>query len=105
MRDRALANVTVGEILLEDYLKPMGISQYALAKAIRVPETRISEIIRGKRRLTPDTALRLGTFFQTSPDFWLGMETECELRAARRKIEHRILKSIRPYTEWANQSK
>jgi addiction module HigA family antidote len=103
MKNKNLHNITIGEILLEDYLKPMGISQYALAKAIHVPQTRISEIIRGKRRLTPDTALRFGTFFQTSPDFWLGMQTECELRAARRKIEARVLKQIRPFTELSSQ--
>jgi antitoxin HigA-1 len=98
MKSKAFANVTVGEILLEDYLKPMGITQYALAKAIGVQETRVSQIIRGKRRITPDTALRLGAFFKTSPELWMGMQTECEMRIARRKIEQRVLKSIRPYT-------
>jgi antitoxin HigA-1 len=99
MKSKTLANVTVGEILLEDYLKPMGISQYALAKAIGVQDTRISQIVRGKRRITPDTAMRLGAFFKTSAELWLGMQTECEMRTARRKIEKRVLKSIRPYTD------
>ena len=103
MKNKALAGVTAGEILLEDYLKPMGISQYALAKGLKVPQTRISQIVRGKRRLTPDTALRLGAFFNTAPDFWLGIQTECELRAARQKIAARLLKSIRPYTELVQQ--
>ena len=62
-----------GEVLFEDFLKPLGMSQYALAKALGVPEMRISELVHGKRAITPDTALRLARYFGTSAEFWLGM--------------------------------
>ena len=83
-----------GEILIEEFLKPLGISQQRLARDIDVPVTRISDIVRGKRAITADTALRLAKYFQTSPDVWLGLQMEYELRRARREswpaIEHRI---------------
>lgn len=68
-----------GDVLREDFLKPLGLSQYALAKAIGVPQIRISGIISGKRAVTPDTALRLARFFKTSAEFWLGMQATYDL--------------------------
>lgn len=71
-----LPNIHPGEVLQEEFLKPMGISQYALAKAIHVPAMRIHEICHGKRRITADTAVRLSKFFGTSSGFWLGLQAD-----------------------------
>ena len=70
---------TPGEILLEEYLKPLGISQYALAKAIDVPPRRINEIVKGLRGITADTALRLAAFFGTSPESWINLQTQYDI--------------------------
>lgn len=72
-----------GEILRSEFLVPLGLSQYKLARAIEVPAPRISEIVRGKRGITADTALRLGRYFGTSPDFWLNIQKRFELDTAR----------------------
>ena len=69
-----LKPITPGEILIEEFLKPMGISQYRLAKDISVPPRRINEIVHGKRSITADTALRLGRFFEIAPQFWLNLQ-------------------------------
>jgi addiction module HigA family antidote len=72
-----------GEILAEDFMAPRSLSALALATALHVPANRISEIIRGRRAITGDTALRLGRYFDTSPDLWMGLQAEYELRTAR----------------------
>jgi addiction module HigA family antidote len=87
-----------GEVLLEDFLKPMGLSQYALAKALRVPQIRISEIVHGRRAITPDTALRLARYFGTSAEFWMGMQATYDLEMARDTIGPGIAETIRPHT-------
>lgn len=74
-----LSNVHPGEVLLEEFLIPMGISQHKLAKDLRIPQTRVSEIIKQKRRITADTALRLSEYFGTSPKFWLGLQDDFDL--------------------------
>ncbi len=74
-----------GEILMEDFLKPMGISINRLARDIEVPPGRISTIVNGKRSITADTALRLGLYFGVSPELWLNLQTDYDLRVARRK--------------------
>jgi addiction module HigA family antidote len=74
-----LSNVHPGEVLLEEFLIPMGISQHKLAKDLRIPQTRVSEIIKQKRRITADTALRLSKYFGTSPKFWLGLQDDFDL--------------------------
>jgi addiction module HigA family antidote len=79
---------TPGEILLEEFLIPMNISQYALAKAIQVPQIRISEIVRGMRAISPDTSLRLGQYFKMSANFWLDLQNDYDLRIAKRKMEN-----------------
>ena len=88
---RRLRNVHPGEVLAEEFLKPLGITQYLLAKRVRVPLTRIAEVCRGRRAVTADTALRLARFFGTSSKFWLGLQEdydlEEELRSSRREIE------------------
>jgi addiction module HigA family antidote len=80
---KRLRNIHPGEILLEEFLVPMGISQNALARAIGVPPRRINEIVLGKRSLTADTALRLAAFFGTSEGFWLGLQADYDLEEAR----------------------
>jgi antitoxin HigA-1 len=79
MVEEKLRPVHPGEILLEEFLKPMGLSQNRLALDIRVPARRINEIIHGKRRITADTALRLAKYFNMSPQFWLGLQMDYDL--------------------------
>jgi addiction module HigA family antidote len=74
-----LKNIHPGEILLEEFLRPMEISQYRLSKEIAIPQTRISEIIKGNRRITADTALRLGLYFGNSAKFWLGLQNDYDI--------------------------
>ncbi|HOE08161.1 MAG TPA: HigA family addiction module antitoxin [Treponemataceae bacterium] len=78
--------VTPGEILLEDFLLPMNITAYRLAKDTNVSATRISQILKGSRKITADTALRFSKYFGNSADFWLGIQDEYDLREERRKI-------------------
>lgn len=82
-----LKNIHPGEILLEDFLIPMGISQNALARAISVPPRRINEIVLGKRGITADTALRLSRAFGTSEAFWMGLQADYDLEEARKLID------------------
>lgn len=77
--NKQLPPIHPGEILMEEFLQPMGISQYRLAKDISVPPRRINEIVHGKRSITADTALRLGRFFDMSPQFWLNLQTRYDL--------------------------
>lgn len=93
--NRLLPNPHPGEILLEDFLKPMGLSQNALARAVHVPPRRINEIVLGKRALTADTDLRLARYFGMSEGFFLGLQADYDLMERRREIE-RELKSIEP---------
>jgi addiction module HigA family antidote len=93
--NRLLPNPHPGEILLEDFLKPMGLSQNALARAVHVSPRRINEIVLGKRALTADTDLRLARYFGMSEGFFLGLQSDYELMERRREIE-RELKSIEP---------
>ena len=81
--------ITPGEILLEEYLQPMGISQNAMARAIGVPPRAINEIVLGKRAITPAMSIRFGAFFGQSEDFWYGIQVECDFRrlaGQRRKL-------------------
>src|SRR5436309_15780239 len=88
---KKLRNIHPGEVLLEEFLNPMGISQNALARAIAVPPRRINEIILGNRAVTADTALRLATFFGTSEGFWLGLQADYELEEIRHGIGKDLL--------------
>ena len=76
--------ITPGEILLEEYLEPMGISQNAMARAIGVAPRAINEIVNGKRSITPQMSIRFGAFFKQSEDFWHGIQVECDFRALRK---------------------
>jgi len=84
-----------GEMLLEEFLKPMGLTQKELADSIRVPYQRINEIINGRRGVTPSTALRLSKFFGVSPDFWLNLQLRWDIYFAQQS-EADILKMIKP---------
>jgi len=85
-----LPNIHPGEILKEEFLDPFGISAYRLSKEIKIPQTRISQIIKGKRRITADTALRLSEFFGNSPQFWMGIQNDYDLEEERIKIEEEL---------------
>ncbi len=76
-----LKNIHPGEVLSEEFLVPFGISAYKMAKDLGIPQTRISEILKGKRRITADTALRLSKYFGNSPKFWLGLQNDFDLEA------------------------
>jgi antitoxin HigA-1 len=89
-----LAPVHPGEILLEDYLKPLGISQYRLAKALSVPPRRINEIVHGKRGVSADTALRLARFFGTSERFWLNLQNSYDLDVERDRLGGRLAEEV-----------
>lgn len=85
-----IKNIHPGEILLEEFLKPMGISAYKLSKDVGIPQTRTSQIIKGKRRITADTALRLSTYFGTSVKFWLGLQNDYDIEEEKIKIEEEL---------------
>ena len=85
-----LANVHPGEILLEEFLKPMEITAYRLSKSIGIPQTRTSQIIKGKRGITADTALRLSKYFGTSPKFWLGLQDDYDLEEQTNKLQNEL---------------
>ena len=93
---RAVPYPTPGEILLEEFLKPLGISQYRLAKEIGVPQRRIGEIVAGKRGVTADTGLRLSRFFGTSEGFWVGLQLDHDAAVAREALADTLAK-IRPW--------
>ena len=95
--DELLAEVTPGEILLEEFLKPLGMSQYRLARELRVPPRRINEIVHGTRAITADTALRLERFFGSSAQFWLNLQADFELRRARRGLGDSLERDIAPF--------
>jgi addiction module HigA family antidote len=98
MGDGKLSPVHPGEVLLEDFLKPMGLSQNRLALDISVPARRINEIVLGKRGITADTALRLARYFGTSPQFWLGLQKDYELDVAADALEERLEREVKVFT-------
>lgn len=93
---KRLAPVHPGEVLLEEFLVPMGISQYRLAKDVRVPPRRINEIVHGTRAVSADTALRLARYLGTSERFWLTLQAQYDLDVEHFRIGERIQKEIRP---------
>ena len=103
MYENLIPNIHPGEILREEFLKPMGITPYRVAKATHIPATRISEIIKEKRGISADTALRLGKYFGTSAEFWLGLQMEYELRETRMQKENE-LKKIETYQPLTSQN-
>src|SRR6186997_1265806 len=95
MKKRKVPLVPPGEILLEEFLKPLGVTQYRLAKEIGVPQRRIGEIVAGKRAITADTAARLGVYFGTEAEFWLNLQSHYDLVKAREALGDRLT-SINP---------
>ena len=83
-----------GEVLLQEYLSPLGLSQYRLAKDVSVPPRRINEIVHGKRSITADTALRLSRYFGTSERFWLNLQTRYDLEVEKSRLEGRLAKEV-----------
>ncbi|MGV7224762.1 MAG: HigA family addiction module antitoxin [Nitrospinales bacterium] len=94
MKNKKLPPIHPGEILIEEFLKPMGLSQYRLAKDISVPPRRINEIVHGKRSISADTALRLGRFFGISPQFWLNLQTRFDLEVTEDLLAERLDKEV-----------
>jgi addiction module HigA family antidote len=100
---RRIGNIHPGEILLEEFLKPMGITAYRLSKETKIDQTRISEIIRGKRSISVDTALRFAKFFGNSAEFWINLQNHFDIKEKKQKIQME-LKRIKPFVESQQQS-
>ncbi len=98
MTQRDFSPIHPGEILLEDFLKPMALSQYAVAKAIGVPPRRINEIAQGKRGITAGTALRLGRFFSMEAQFWTNLQTRHDLEVAREKLADKLNQEVQVHS-------
>ncbi|HRV91049.1 MAG TPA: HigA family addiction module antitoxin [Anaerolineae bacterium] len=97
MNEEKLPPIHPGEILLEEFLKPMELSQYRLAKDISVPARRINEIVHGKRGISPDTALRLSRYFGLSERFWLNLQTRYDLEMEKDRLAGRLEEEVRIY--------
>lgn len=97
MTEEKLPPIHPGEILLEEFLKPMGISQYRLAKEINVPARRINEIVHGKRSISPDTALRLSRYFGLSERFWMNLQTRYDLEVEKDRLAGRLETEVQVY--------
>ena len=96
MKSKLLRNITSGEVLNEEFLKPMGITQYRLAKGIGVPPRRINEIVLEKRGISADTALRLARYFGTSAEMWTGLQADYDLRLVRYQKARTIEREVEP---------
>jgi len=93
--------ITPGEILLEEYLKPLGISQNQLARAVDVPAGRINEIVLGRRAITADTAAQLAVYFGTSVDLWINLQARYDAKVAGQKLVPQLRQRIRPHRDAA----
>ncbi|MGL5940172.1 MAG: HigA family addiction module antitoxin [Waterburya sp.] len=98
MSHRDFPPIHPGEILLEDFLKPMNLSQYFVAQSLGVPPRRINEIVHGKRAITADTALRLGRFFNMEAQFWLNLQSRYDLEVARVELSERLNHEVQVYS-------
>jgi antitoxin HigA-1 len=92
---KTLPPIHPGEILLEDFMKPLGLTQYRVAKDIGVSPLRISQIVRGKRSITADTALRIARYFGTSPGVWLRLQARYDLEITESKVSKRIIREVK----------
>ncbi len=99
MKKEKLHPIHPGEVLFEEFLKPMGISQNRLALNIGVPPRRINEIVLGKRGITADTALRLARFFGTSAEFWLGLQAQYDLDVTSEELGNRLEQEVKAYAK------
>jgi len=104
MSEQKLPPIHPGEILLEEFLRPMGISQYRLAKDISVPARRINEIVHGKRAISPDTALRLSRYFGLSERFWINLQARYNLEIEKDRLKDRLDKEVRVCTATVSTS-
>jgi len=95
---KLLDEIHPGEVLLEDFLKPMGITARQLAADLDVSPSRVSEIVHGKRAISAETALRLGLFFKMEPRFWLNLQAEYDMRMAQRELRNKLKERIRVFT-------
>ncbi|CUS04093.2 putative integron gene cassette protein [Candidatus Promineifilum breve] len=95
MTEETLPPIHPGEVLLEDFMKPLGLSQYRVAQDIGVPALRISQIVHGKRAVTADSAMRLARYFGTSPDVWLRLQARYDLEVAEREYGERINREVK----------
>jgi addiction module HigA family antidote len=100
---RRIGNIHPGEILLEEFLKPMGITAYRLSKETKIDQTRISEIIHRKRAISVDTALRFAKFFGNSPEFWINLQNHFDIQEKKQKMQMELRK-IKPFVESQRQS-
>jgi addiction module HigA family antidote len=98
MTHRDFLPIHPGEILLEDFLKPMNISQYFVARSLGVPPRRINEIVHGKRAITADTALRLGRFLNMEAQFWMNLQSRYDLEVARQNLSERLNQEVQVYS-------
>lgn len=105
VRSKRLPPIHPGEILREDFMAPLDLSMNKLALDLHVPVTRISEIVHERRGITPDTALRLGRYFDTSARFWLNAQAAYDLEAARDALQHSIERDVRPRSSTAPTAK
>ena len=96
MKEKRRTPVHPGEILLKQFLKPLAMSQNKLALEISVPPRRINEIVKGRRRVTADTAMRLARFFKITPEYWMGLQADYDLDVVRDELEERIKLEVRP---------
>ncbi len=95
--NKALSPIAPGEILLEEFMRPLGISQNKLARDLDVPVARINDIIHAKRGISADTALRLATYFETSAEFWLNLQTRYDLKIVATTVGDQVRRAVRPY--------
>ena len=93
---RKLKAISPGEILFEEFLKPLGISQSRLARDLSVPVARVNDIVQGRRAITPDTALRLSVYFNMTPEFWINLQSHYDLKLAKQNLLPKIERSVRP---------
>jgi addiction module HigA family antidote len=96
-RKRDLPPVHPGEVLKADFLEPLGLSVNALSKAIKVPRARLNDVVRGQRGISADTAMRLARYFGTSAQFWMNLQSHCELEIAEEALRGRLDREIRPH--------
>ena len=102
---KKLSPITPGDVLLEEFIKPIEISQNQLAKDINVPANRVSQIIHGKREITADTALRLGRYFGIEPEFWLNLQLRYNMKIAKNKLGAKIQQEVKVHLSKANAHK
>ena len=95
-KEEKMPPVYPGELLLEEFMKPLGLSQNALARALKVPPRRINEIVHNRRRITADTALRLSRYFGTTAQFWLNAQSHYDLECAKDELEDKIREEVKP---------